>query len=132
MTTINTTSNATTTETNNPTNSAVKKPIQLRVIFILNALMMVLPFVFYAVFTTQNISIEGLDPMWMVYTSFGYIATFALLVTTILKKKMLLFRLMFIVNILIAFPAGAFIGMLFAVISMALSFNKKVKAYFAS
>ena len=38
------------------------KPIQLRIIFILNALMMFLPFIFYYVFTTKDISIEGFKP----------------------------------------------------------------------
>lgn len=38
----------------------VQKPILLRIIFILNALMMILPFVFYYVFTTNDISIGGL------------------------------------------------------------------------
>ncbi len=114
------------------TTSKVQKPIQLRIIFILNALMMILPFVFYYVFTTKDISIEGLDPIMMVYTGFGYILSFLLLVFSILKRKLILFRVMFGINILIAIPAGAYIGMVIAVISMAISFNKKVKEFFAS
>ena len=110
---------------------AINKPIPLRVIFILNALMMILPFVFYAVFTAKEISIAGLEPIYMVYTGLAYIGSFALLVTTILKKRLTLFRLIFGLNILIAIPAGAYIGMLFAIISFGLSFNSKVKAYFA-
>ena len=39
----------------------VEKPIPLRVIFILNALMMILPFIFYFVFTAKDIQIGDLD-----------------------------------------------------------------------
>ena len=113
-------------------NELVKKPIQLRVIFTLNALMMILPFVFYYVFTTKNISIDGLDPIYMIYTGIGYIISFIILVTAILKRKLTLFRIIFGINVLIAIPASAYIGVLFAIISIAISFNKKVKAYFAS
>ena len=111
-------------------NDLPKKPLQLRIIFILNALMMILPFIFYYVFTTKEISIAGLDPMTMVYTGIGYILSFALLVFFILKRNMIGFRIMFFINILIALPASAYIGMLVAIISIALSFTKKVKAYF--
>ncbi len=110
----------------------VKKPIQLRIIFILNALMMFLPFVFYYVFTTKNISIDGLDPILMVYTGFAYILSFILLVLTILNRKLIPFRIIFAVNILIAIPAGAFLGILVAIISLIISFNAKVKTFFAS
>ena len=37
----------------------MKKPYQLRIIFILNALMMFLPFIFYYVITTKGIKIRG-------------------------------------------------------------------------
>ena len=115
----------------NSTNLA-KKPIPLRIIFILNALMMFLPFVFYYVFTTKEISIDGLDPMYMVYTGIAYIISFALLVFFILKRNFIGFRIMFFINILIALPAKAYIGILIAIISIAISFTPKVKAYFAS
>lgn len=115
----------------NSTNK-VKKPVQLRIIFLLNALMMFLPFVFYYVFTTNDISIDGLDPMYMVYTGIGYIISFIVLVTSILKRNLMLFRIIFGINVLIAFPAGAYIGILIAVISIAISFNNKVKEFFSS
>ncbi len=115
-----------------PTESIVKKPIQLRIIFILNALMMFLPFVFYYVFTTKDISIDGLDPIYMVYTGIAYILSFALLVSFILKRNIIGFRIMFFINVLIALPAKAYIGILVAIISMAISFTPKVKAFFAS
>ena len=110
----------------------VKKPALLRVIFILNALMMILPFVFYYVFTSKDISIDGLNPMYMVYTGIAYIISFILLVSFILRRNITGARIMFVLNIIIALPAGAYIGMLVAVLSMILSFTAKVKEYFAS
>ncbi len=110
----------------------VKKPILLRVIFILNALMMILPFVFYYVFTTKDISINGLNPTYMLYTGIAYIVSFALLVNFILKRNIMGARIMLVINFLIALPAKAYIGFLVALISMGLSFTKPVKEYFAS
>lgn len=109
----------------------VNKPIPLRVIFILNALMMVLPFIFYYVFTTQGIVVGDLDPMYMVYTGIGYILSFGVLVFFLLKRNLWGARIIFFLNILIALPAGAYIGILVAIISLALSFyNQKVLTYF--
>ncbi|RNC84489.1 MAG: hypothetical protein ED557_05780 [Balneola sp.] len=110
----------------------INKPKQLRAIFILNALMIALPFLFYLVFTTQDIIIGTLDPIWMVYTGIGYIISFAMLVATILNRKIILMRLVFALNILISIPVGAYIGILVAVISFALSYHKNVKAFFGS
>lgn len=108
-----------------------KKPIPLRVIFILNALMMILPFIFYFVITSKGVEIGGIDPMFMIYTGIAYMVSFAALVYFILKRNIMGFRVMFILNFLIALPAKAYIGMVVAVISMLLSFfNGKVKAYF--
>jgi len=113
--------------------NSIKKPIPLRVIFILNALMMVLPFVFYYVFTTKNITVGNLDPISMVYTGIAYIISFAVLVYFLVNRKLVGARIMFIINILIAIPASAYIGILVAIISLLLSFfNKKVLAYFSA
>ena len=117
------------------TNSSkqVKKPIPLRVIFILNALMMVLPFVFYFVFTSQGITIGDLNPVWMAYTGFAYIVSFAILVYFLANRKLVGARIMFVINILIALPASAYIGILVAIVSIAISFfNKRVLAYFSA
>jgi hypothetical protein len=110
----------------------MKKPIQLRLIFIMNALMMILPFVFYFVITSKNIDLNGLDPVIMIYTGIAYIASFAVLVKSILDKNMMLFRVMFGINLLIALPAKAYIGIAVVLLSILISFNAKVKAYFAS
>ena len=114
------------------TSNKVKKPFQLRIIFLLNAIMMILPFIFYYVFTTKNISIDGLDPIIMIYTGIGYIISFIVLVASILKRNLILFRIIFIINILIAIPAQAYIGVVVAIISILISLNRKVKTYFAS
>ena len=106
------------------------KPIPLRAIFILNGLMMFLPFVFYIVFKTQNIELEGVDPTRFLYTGAGYIVTFALLVTCILKRWLWGLRLVIGLNVIVALPAKAYIGILISVLSLSLSFHPKVRAYF--
>ena len=110
----------------------VNKPIPLRVIFILNAIMMVLPFVFYAVITTKGIEIGGIKPISMVYTGLAYIASFGALVFFILKRNIWAVRAMFVINILIALPTSAYIGIVVAIVSMAVSFHGKVRAWFGS
>lgn len=112
--------------------NTVKKPIQLRIIFILNALMIILPFIFYFVITNQNILIGGLEPIWMVYTGIAYLASFILLVVSIFKRNIVLLRGVLIANILIAIPAKAIIGIVVAIISILISFHKNIKAFFAS
>ncbi len=114
------------------TTLSMKKPIPLRIIFILNALMMVLPFVFAIIFKAKNVSLGGLQPIHMVYTGIAYIVSFALLVFFIKKKNRVGLRIMFLVNFLIAWPTKAYLGFLVAVVSLAISFTKKVRDYFAS
>lgn len=114
-------------------NTKIHKPVPLRVIFILNALMTILPFIFYWVFTSKNITVGNLNPIWMVYTGIAYIISFVFLVYCLKNRKQLGARIIFIVNILIAIPSGAYIGILIAFVSLAISFfNKKVQAYFTS
>ena len=111
--------------------NSVKKPASLRVIFILNALMMILSFVFYAVITSKNIRIGNLEPIMMVYTGLAYIVSFAVLVFFLIKRNIVGARIVFLANIAIAIPTGAYIGILIAIISLALSFfNQKVLGYF--
>lgn len=114
-------------------NLKVHKPIPLRVIFLLNALMAILPFVFYWVFTTRNITVGDLDPLWMVYTGIAYILSFTFLVYYLKNRKLFAARTVFVINILIAIPAGAYIGILVAITSLLLSvFNKKILTYFSA
>ena len=113
------------------TNNQVQKPIPLRVIFILNALMMILPFVFYYVLTSSGKDL-GIPPMYMIYTGVAYIISFTALVFFILKKNIMGLRIILILNFLIAIPAKAYLGFVVSIISLILSLNKKVKAYFTS
>lgn len=114
-------------------NSKTHKPIPLRVIFLLNALMTILPFIFYWVFTSNDITVGDLDPMWMIYTGIAYIISFIFLVYYLKSRKLLGARVVFGFNILIAIPAGAYIGIAIALISLSLSFfNQKVLTYFQS
>lgn len=122
---------STQSNTENNTNTALPgKPITLRVIFILNALMAILPFIFYAVITSKDISIGNLDPTWMLYTGAAYILSFVFMVRSILKRNILAIRIIIGLNVLIALPAKAYLGILVALISIVLTFHKKVKAYF--
>ena len=112
--------------------NSTKKPIALRVIFLLNALMTILPLAFYYVFTTNNITVGDLDPNWMLFTGVGYIISFLFLVYSFIKRKFFMARIIFGLNILIAIPAGAYIGILIAIISTIISFkNTKVLTYFS-
>ena len=108
---------------------SLKKPIPLRITFILNGILMFLPFLFYFVATSKGKDF-GIEPMWMIYTGIGYILSFTLMVFSILNKKYLLFRIAFILTILISLPTKAYIGIVVAVISLILSFNNKIEKYF--
>ena len=117
----------------NASNELPQKPIPLRIIFILNALMAILPFVFYYVITSKGIEISGLEPIWMVYTGIAYIASFAVLVYCILNRNFLGLKIVIGINFLIALPTKAYIGIVVAVISILLAlFNGKVKEYFGA
>ncbi|WP_408031540.1 hypothetical protein [Tenacibaculum xiamenense] len=111
----------------------VYKPIPLRIIFILNAIMGLLPFIFYYVITSKNINIGDIQPIWIIYTGIAYFISFISLVVFILKRNLWAARVVFFINILVAIPAKAYIGIVVAVISILLSFfNKKVTTYFNS
>lgn len=114
-------------------NLKIHKPIPLRIIFILNALMAILPFIFYWVFTSKNMSVGNLNPIWMIYTGIAYIISFIFLVYCLKNRKQWGARIIFFINILIAIPTSAYLGILVALISLALSFfNKKILAYFSA
>ncbi len=112
-----------------------KKPPLLRVIFILNALKIVLTFGFFLAFKFFGLSVHGLEgnsaAMLMLYTMVGYMATFAAIVVSILKRNIVTMRIAIVVDFLISIPPKAPIGFAIAVISMGLSFSRPVRAYFA-
>lgn len=109
---------------------STKKPAPLKVIFILNTLMCILPFVFYAVAQSKGGSIGGLEPSSLIYAALGYIACFTFLILGILTRRILLMRLAIVLVLVNSIPYSAFIGYGFAVISTILSFTPKVKNYF--
>lgn len=65
------------------------------------------------------------------WTILGYIAAFAAVVTSILKRPIIGLRAAIVVDFLISISDKAVIGLLIAVIGMGLRFASSVKAYFA-
>ena len=106
-----------------------KKPIQLRIIFILNALMMFLPFLVYFLVTNNKIEMDVV-PMHVIYTGIAYIISFGALVYCILNKKFFAFRTIFFINLLIALPVGVNGGIVVVIVSFILSHTKQVKSFF--
>lgn len=111
-------------------NFQLKKPVPVRAIFILNAIKILISFGIYVVFTTKGISVGGLDPNIILYTSLGYVATFGLMVLFIVRRQAWGVRAMNLVDLLISLPASAFIGIGVAIISFGLTFHQKAKTYF--
>jgi hypothetical protein len=69
--------------------------------------------------------------MWMIYTGVAYIVSFVFLAYFMNGRNRTGTIIMFLINILIAIPTSAYIGVVVAVISLALTFmNGKVKAYY--
>jgi len=117
------------------TNIGRTKPPLLRAIFILNALKIVLAIgliIGFQFFDLQVGSVSGPSAVTMIFwTMLGYIATFAAIVVSILKRSVTGLRAAIAVDFLISIPSKAFIGMAIAIIGMGLSFTPPVKAYFA-
>ena len=107
----------------------LKKTTPLRVLMALNAMMMILPFVFYFVITGNKFEV-GVEPFWMLYTGLAYILSFAALVFSVLTRNIMGLRIVIVANVIIAIPVSAFIGWIVALVSIILTFNKRVKAYF--
>ena len=111
------------------------KPINLRVIFILNALKIILTFGFFVAFKFYGLSVKGMEgdsaANLMLLTMGGYILTFVAIVTSILKRNILGIRIAIIVDFLVSIPAKAPIGFAIAIISIGMTFTQSVKAYFA-
>ena len=117
------------------TNSGFAKPPLLRVIFILNALKIFLALgllVGFKYFDLKVGSVSGQSAVTLIFwTMIGYIATFAAIVVSILKRSIIGLRVAIVVDFLISIPAKAFVGFVVALIGLGLSFTKPVKAYFA-
>ncbi|MGR3837408.1 MAG: hypothetical protein ACU0A2_03560 [Cognatishimia sp.] len=121
--------------TNLDTNSGFAKPPLLRVIFILNALKIFLALgllIGFKYFDLKVGSVSGPSAVTLIFwTMIGYIATFAAIVASILKRSIIGLRVAIVVDFLISIPATAFVGFAVALIGLGLSFTEPVKAYFA-
>ena len=111
------------------------KPPLLRVIFILNALKIVLAaglLIGFKYYDLQVGAVSGSNAVAMIFwTMLGYVATFAAMVASTLKRSATGLRAAIVTDFLISIPAKAFVGFAVAVICMALTFSSSVKAYFA-
>ncbi len=120
--------------TTQDTNIGRAKPPLLRAIFILNGLKIFLSLgllIGFKFFDLQVGSVSGAPAVTMIFwTTLGYIATFAAIVTSILKRSIVGLRAAIIVDFIISIPAKAFIGFAVALIGMGLSFSGPVKIYF--
>lgn len=116
------------------TNIGRNKPPLLRVIFILNALKIFLALgllIGFRYFDLKVGSVSGPSAVTMIFwTMLGYVATFAAIVTSILKRSMVGLRAAIVADFLISIPSKAFVGFAVALIAMGLSFARPVKAYF--
>ncbi len=111
------------------------KPVTLRVLFILNALKILLAFGFFATFKFYGLQVGELAGTQaanlMLYTMLGYMVTFTCIIASILKRSMIGIRAAIAVDFLVSIPATAVIGFIIAIISMGLTFTAPVRAYFA-
>lgn len=107
----------------------LKKPALLRVIFILNALKIILAFVFYVVLKDKTDF--AFDPIYILYTAIAYALLFVGIVASILKKNIWAMRIVILIDFVVSIPTTAIIGLVISALSFGLSFSTKIKAYFA-
>jgi len=111
--------------------SGKDKPIFLRVIFVLSALLIVAATGFYIAIGIMGISIGGAVASTILYTLIGRIVLFGAMIYFILNRNMAGLRACIGLNFLISIPGKAIIGFVVAAICMALTFTPSVKRYFA-
>ena len=110
----------------------MKKPIPLRIVFILNLLKIFLAGGLYYYFCTNDIQLGSVGPEIIMYTGFAYIAFFVGIIVTITKKNLTALKIVIFLDLLASLPASAFAGILISVISLILVFfNGKIKAFFS-
>ena len=111
------------------------KPPLLRVIFILNALKILLTLGFFVAFKFYGFEAGSLKgdsaANLMLLTGLGYVLTFAGIVASILNRNLTGIRAAIVADFLVSIPATAFIGFAIAIVSMALTFTRTVRAFFA-
>lgn len=106
-----------------------QKPGQLRAIFILNLLLVIICFTFYY-FASSKGNVGGVPAKTILYTAISYTVLFGGLVVSIKKFSLMGLRAVNILVVLVSAPSVAVIGIVIGLISFGLSFHKKVKMYF--
>ena len=109
-------------------NQALKKPISLRIVFILNAIKILLTLAFYISFTYGDTGID-LDPNKILYTGAAYVFFFGIIVFSIIKRNQLLLRISIILDFIASIPLFAFIGLIISAVSFLLTFRKSAINY---
>ena len=114
----------------NATHLAISKPASVRIIFILNAVKILLSLGFYLVFTQTSVSIEGFDPNKILYTGAAYAVLFGLMVYCINARKLWGLRIAIVLDFIASIPVTAVVGMIISIASLVVSFRASAKAYF--
>ncbi len=106
------------------------KPGVLRAVFIMNAIKILISLTFFTIFTLNDIQVGKVGPMMVLYTAFGYMAMFAGIVFSILRKNLIALRIFIALDFLVSIPATAVIGLVISGVSFGLTYNKKLRSYF--
>jgi hypothetical protein len=110
----------------------MKKPIPLRIVFILNLFKIFLAAGLYYYFSTNEVSLGSVGPQIILYTLFAYMTLFIGIIYTITKKNLTGLKIVVFIDLLVSLPASAFAGILISVISLLLLFfNSKIRTYFS-
>lgn len=108
--------------------TTIKKPVTLRIIFILNLLLVIICFVFFG-FAQSKGNVAGVPANHILYTAISYTLLFIGLIISIKKFSLLAVRIIVILIFLVSMPTVALIGMVISLVSFGLTFNRKVRAY---
>ncbi|AEF54376.1 hypothetical protein [Marinomonas posidonica] len=115
--------------------TGAKKPIKLRIIFILNALKILITFGFFTAFKYFGFTAGELEgdsaAMTMFYAAFAYMALFAMMVASILKRLMVGIRSVIVVDLILSIFIPAPIGIAISIVSLGLTFTQSVRNYFS-
>ncbi|HAA11590.1 MAG TPA: hypothetical protein DCE41_07775 [Cytophagales bacterium] len=111
-------------------NNTEAKPRALRAIFILQIALIVISTGMFTVFSLKDISLGGIQPIQILYTTLAYVGILGGMVLTGTKRWIWGFRLFLLATFLVSLPLKAFIGLTVSVITLGLSFHQKARAYF--
>ena len=108
------------------------KPILLRAVFILNMVKIAITTAMLIAVQFFDASIAGIAATALLYTLIGYVATFAAMIASILKRNIMAYRAVMIADIIISLPLKAFIGIAIGIFGLTLTFlSKTMRAYFS-